>query len=128
MSDMNKTILIIDDEPDLVLLIEGRLKMAGYEVITASDGIAGINTIRSKKPDLVLLDLALPGIDGYEVCTRSKSDLATRHIPIILFTARLVKAIEEIAKELNADDFIAKPFEYQDLLNKIETILGKKRI
>ncbi|OQA91089.1 MAG: Alkaline phosphatase synthesis transcriptional regulatory protein PhoP [Elusimicrobia bacterium ADurb.Bin231] len=125
---MSKTILVIDDEPDLLMMIESRLKLSGYEVITASDGIEGINTIRSKKPDLVLLDLALPGIDGYEVCTRSKSDLATRHIPIILFTARLVKAIEDIAKELNADDFIAKPFEYQELLKKIETILEKKRI
>jgi putative two-component system response regulator len=81
--------------------------------------------IMSTKPDLILLDLAMPGIDGYEVCRRSKKDESTKDIPVIFFTASVVTAsVEEKAKELKADGFIVKPFNYKELLEKIKSIIG----
>ena len=122
---MAKTILIIDDEPDILIMVEARLKKAGYNILKAVNGLEGIDMIMSAKPDLILLDLAMPGIDGYEVCRRSKKDESTKDIPVILFTASVVTAsAEEKVKELKADGFIVKPFDHKELLEKIKSIIG----
>ena len=124
---MAKKILIVDDEPDVLKVAVGRLKKAGYDTIQAVNGQEGLDAIRGKKPDLVLLDLAMPGINGYEVCRQAKGDEATKDIPIILFTASIAtKTIDEKVKELGADDFIIKPFNHEELLEKIGRVLTGK--
>ncbi|MEI8345244.1 MAG: response regulator, partial [Candidatus Omnitrophota bacterium] len=83
---MPKKILIIDDEPDLMKIAVTRISKAGYTVLQAGDGKAGLAMVESEKPDLVLLDLAMPVMDGYEVCLRIKGSEASQHIPVVLFT------------------------------------------
>jgi len=119
---MSKRILIVDDEPDVLKLAAFRLKKWGYEIITAIDGQMGLDMIRSEKPDLVLLDLRLPNMDGTDVCRQVKNDEALKHIPIILFTATADIAVAETAKEVKADDYIVKPFEPEQLLEKIKNV------
>lgn len=122
---MSKRILIVDDEPDVLKLAAFRLKRWGYEILTASDGQIGLEVIQNEKPDLVLLDLRLPNMDGVDVCKKVKNDEALKHIPIILFTATADIAVAETAKEVGADGYIVKPFEPEQLLEKIKSIAGE---
>lgn len=118
-----KKILIIDDEPDLVVLTAARLRKAGYNVIDSPDGEDGLNRMKKDMPDLVLLDLMMPGIDGYEVCRRKMEDAQIKDIPLILFTAS-VHGIESKASELGASDYEVKPFDSVRLIEKIKKITG----
>ena len=113
-------ILIVDDEPDILEIVSFRLKKAGYKVLTAEDGQEALDIVRSKKPDLILLDLTLPGIDGYEVCRILKADKIFKSIPIIFLTASQVIKVEERSKGAEADDYILKPFEPEELLEKVK--------
>ncbi|MCX5777484.1 MAG: response regulator [Candidatus Firestonebacteria bacterium] len=122
---MIKKILIMDDEPDVRKMVTGRLKKAGFDVIEAANGERGLEMLLSEKPDMVLLDLAMPGLDGAAVCRRIKADNATKNIPVMLFTASIIKPISESAKEMGADDYIAKPFDSKELLEKIRMLLSK---
>ena len=97
-----KTILIVDDEPDILRLTSLRLKKLSFEVITAVDGREAICVIKSKKPDLILLDLALPLLTGDEVCRKIKNNEKLKHIPIILFTASSATMTAEKAKRFGA--------------------------
>ncbi len=121
MSD-KKRILLVEDEPDLIKLTVFRLKKAGYEVITATDGGQGLETADRQRPDLILLDLGLPVIDGYEVCRRLKSDEKLKDIPVLIMTAS-IERIKDKVKEIGADGFVLKPFEPQDLLSAIKKFL-----
>ena len=120
-----KKILIVDDEPDILKLTSLRLKKLGYDVLTAVDGKEALDAIRSETPDLVLLDLLLPIMDGAEVCKRVKNDKKLRHIPIILFTAHSDTMTAEKAKSFGADGYIVKPFDPEELMNKIGQILAQ---
>lgn len=120
---MAKKILIIDDEPNLVVLLEARLKTQGYEILTAYDGQSGLEMAKKHKPNLIILDLMLPKIDGHKVCGLLKNDTRYAKIPIILFTARAQDSDRQMAKELGADAYITKPFEPKVLLSKIEELL-----
>lgn len=120
-----KKILIVDDEPNLMVLLESRLKMQGYEVIMASDGQAGLETAKRQKPDLIILDLMLPKMDGYKVCGLLKNDTRYAKIPIILFTARTQESDRQTARELGADAYVTKPFDPKVLLAKIEELLAR---
>lgn len=121
-----KKILIVDDEPNLMVLLESRLKIQGYEVMMASDGQAGLETAKRCKPDLIILDLMLPKMDGYKVCGLLKNDTRYAKIPIILFTARIQESDRQMAKELGADAYVTKPFDPKILLAKIEELLSPK--
>ncbi len=123
---MAKKILIIDDEANLVVLLESRLKMHGYEVLTAFDGQSGLEMAKKYKPNLIILDLMLPKIDGHKVCGLLKNDTRYAKIPIILFTARAQDSDRQMAKELGADAYITKPFEPKVLLSKIEELLSSQ--
>lgn len=118
-----KTILIVEDEPDILRLTSIRLKKLGYDVIMAIDGKEALDAIRSKRPDLVLLDLILPVMNGADVCKKTKNDEKLKHIPIILFTAHSDSMTAEKARKLGADDYIVKPFESDELTEKAERIL-----
>ncbi|MGA2914545.1 MAG: response regulator [Sedimentisphaerales bacterium] len=118
-----KRILIVDDEPDVLMLTSLRLEKHGYEILTAANGRDAFESIRNEKPDLVLLDLIIPITYGTEICRRVKNDENLRHIPIILYTAHDEVMTDEKAKKAGADDYIAKPFNAEELLNKIERLL-----
>ena len=116
---MNK-ILIIEDEPEQVKLISMRLKANGYEVISTELAREGLRIAEEEKPDLILLDILLPDISGLEVAESLKSDTTTKDIPIIAITAVGTPDIEEQCREAGISDFLRKPYESQDLIDKIK--------
>jgi two-component system cell cycle response regulator len=115
-----KKILVVDDQPGNVFLLQDRLNREGFEVITAYDGTSGIKVAREQNPDLILLDVMMPGIDGFEVCREISSNDFTNHIPIILVTA--LNSSEDTQKgfDCGAFDFIKKPFNKIELLARIK--------
>ena len=120
---MTKKILVVDDEPDIRKIVTFRLKKAGYEIATATNGQEALDSAQKEKPDLILLDLRLPIIDGYEVCRRLKTDQELKHIPVILLTASSAGKIAEKTKEFKADDYLIKPFDPEKLLAKVKKFL-----
>lgn len=120
---MGKRILLVDDEPQLVLLLTGRLKANGYDVLTAGDGQTGFETAKKEKPDLVILDLMLPRMDGFRVCALLKKDARYANIPIILFTAKAQDEDKKMGDEAGADAYVTKPFDPAVLLKKIQELI-----
>lgn len=114
-----KKILFIEDEVELVELIQMRLEANNYQMIAAYDGEEGLKKVYSEKPDLILLDVIMPKIDGLTLCRRLKSDPKTKHTPIIIVSASGGKDLPERFRKAGADDFIFKPFEATELLEKI---------
>lgn len=114
------TILIIEDDPTLLETIEYNLGRAGYQVITASDGMRGLELARRTRPDLILLDVLLPGIDGFSICRNVAQELG---IPIIMVTALRDEAHVITGLELGANDYIVKPFSLGELLARIRATL-----
>lgn len=121
---MAKKILVVDDEPNIVTLLGGRLRAEGYEVISAGDGTTGLDKARKEKPDLIILDLMLPKMDGYRVCGLLKKDARYSRIPIIIFTAKAQEEDIRMGEEVGADAYITKPFEPKALLGKIKELIG----
>ena len=121
---ITKKILLVDDEPNIVRTVEARLKASGYEVISATDGLQGLNMARTCKPDLIILDLMLPKMDGYKICGLLKKDIKYQKIPIVLFTARAQEADRQMGEDVNADAYITKPFKAELLLGKIKELLN----
>ena len=122
---MAKKILLVDDEPHIIIMLENRMKHAGYDVITACDGQDALTKAHKEKPDLIILDLMLPKLDGYKVCRMLKFDEKYRQIPIILFTARAQEADIKLGEEVGADAYVTKPFEPDILLGKITQLLNR---
>jgi DNA-binding response OmpR family regulator len=120
---MAKKVLIIEDEPDILSVTSFRLKKAGYEVLTVTDGQKALDFLKQNRPDLVLLDLVLPVVSGEEVCSYIKKDERLSNTPVILFTASVLD-VDSKVKVYGADDFIMKPFEPQVLLEKIKRLIG----
>lgn len=118
-----KKILLVDDEQDLLETLSFRLKANGYDVITADNGQAALEKARSEKPDLMILDLMLPKLDGYKVCRMLKFDEKYKHIPIIMFTARVQESDKKIGEEVGCDAYMTKPFEPQVLLATVKRFL-----
>ena len=118
-------ILVIDDEPSIVNLINAYLKPEGYEVFTASDGNAGIKAARSFKPDLIILDLMLPGIDGIELLTRLRREST---VYVILLTAKTEETDRVIGLSIGADDYVTKPFSPRELVARVKSALRRIQI
>lgn len=118
-----KKILIIDDQPGNVFLLQDRLNRDGFEALTAYDGASGIKKTLEECPDLILLDVMMPGIDGFETCKEISSNKETQHIPIILVTA--LNSSEDTQKgfDCGAFDYIKKPFNKIELLARIRAAL-----
>jgi len=121
--DMKQKILIVDDEPDAVELIEFNLKSAGFDVVTASDGEEALKKARLVLPDLIVLDLMLPEVDGMEVCKILRRDQKTSGIPIIMLTAKAAEIDRVLGLELGADDYVTKPFSPRELVLRIKRLL-----
>jgi len=116
-------VLVVDDEPDLIHILEFGLKAAGYQVDIAADGQEGLKKARETRPDIILLDLMLPKLDGYKVCRLLKFDERYRQIPIIILSARTQEGDQTLAKEMGANRFITKPYEFSEILAHIEALL-----
>ncbi|MFA6349553.1 MAG: response regulator [Candidatus Omnitrophota bacterium] len=120
---MKNIILLVDDEPDILKVVVSRLQNSGYKVLTAVDAEAAIVQLQKNIPDLILLDLILPKMQGDELCRMLKSDSKYRAIPIILFTASVIR-IPEIVQDAGADDYVVKPFDSRELLDKIQKFIA----
>ena len=116
-------VLVVDDEPDLIRILEFGLRAAGYQVDIAADGQEGLKKARELRPDIILLDLMLPKLDGYKVCRLLKFDERYRQIPIIILSARTQEGDQTLAKEMGANRFITKPYEFAEILAHIEALL-----
>lgn|SRR3989338_8525198 len=120
---MGKKILVIDDEPDILMVLANRLKLAGYEVENAETGEEGLMISLRATPDLILLDLMLPGISGFEVLEKLKNQNNTRHIPVFVISAKSQLGDRDKALKAGANQFFVKPFNSSDLLDKIRDIV-----
>jgi two-component system alkaline phosphatase synthesis response regulator PhoP len=131
MADRSMKILIVEDEPDMVLGLKDNFEFEGYDVVTASDGASGLERARSEKPDLVVLDIMMPRLSGLEVCKTLRAEGFTA--PIIMLTARGQEIDKVVGLELGADDYVTKPFSIRELLARVRAILrrtegGRKRL
>jgi DNA-binding response OmpR family regulator len=118
-------ILVVDDEPEAVELVEFNLKQAGFSVMTAADGAEALNKARATPPNLIVLDLMLPEISGLEVCKMLRRDPATAAVPIIMLTAKAAEIDRVLGLELGADDYITKPFSPRELVLRIQKLLQR---
>ena len=124
-----KHILCIEDEPEMIDLIRLILGRRGFEVIGAGGGKEGLEKMRQSKPDLVLLDLMMPDIDGWEVYQQMKADEKTKDIPVIVVTAKAQSIDKVLGLHIaKVDDYIAKPFSPQELLNSVDKVFGEKNV
>ncbi|MFH1067452.1 MAG: response regulator transcription factor [bacterium] len=122
---MSLKVLVVDDEPDVVDIIALNLKTAGFEIITAHDGAAGLKKARAERPALIILDLMLPNLSGFEVCKELKKEFHTAKIPIIMLTARTEEADRVAGLELGADDYVLKPFSVRELVLRVQSVLRR---
>jgi two-component system, OmpR family, alkaline phosphatase synthesis response regulator PhoP len=118
-------ILVVDDEIYIVHILDFSLGMEGYEVITALDGEQALEKLKTEKPDLIVLDIMMPKLDGYEVCKAIKSSPETRHIPVILLSAKGRNVDQKLGFDVGADDYITKPFSPRKLVERINQLLGQ---
>lgn len=125
--DVKQKILVVDDEPDALDLIEFNLRNAGFDVSTASDGAEALKKARHAPPALVLLDLMLPQVDGLEVCKLLRRDPATATIPIIMVTAKATEIDRVLGLELGADDYVTKPFSPRELVLRVKSLLRRQQ-
>ena len=116
---MDKTVLVVEDEANIVDILTFNLQREGYAVLSAYDGQAGLELARGKKPDLILLDLMLPKMNGFEVCKTLRDEGDT--VPILMLTAREEEADKVKGLELGADDYITKPFSVRELMARVNS-------
>lgn len=124
---MNDTVLVVDDEPDIVEIVQYNLEKAGFTVLTATDGAAALQHAREHTPSIIVLDLMLPGLEGTDVCRILKQDERTRSIPVLMLTAKGEEMDRVVGLELGADDYVVKPFSPRELTLRIKAILRRFR-
>jgi two-component system, OmpR family, response regulator ResD len=122
MSGEQGTILIIEDESNIVDLVRLYVEEAGFTLVAAGDGPSGLTTYEQIAPDLIILDLMLPGMDGHEVCKRIR---ARGHTPILMLTARRTEDDRVMGLDLGADDYLTKPFSPRELVSRVRAILRR---
>ena len=119
-------ILIVDDEPNLVLALEHLMKKEGYEIRAAADGEEAVEAAAEFRPDLILLDIMMPKMDGYEVCQRIRANAALQDVAIVMLTAKGREVEREKGLALGADHYITKPFSTREVVRKVKEILAAK--
>ncbi len=122
---LNKTVLLIEDEKNIVELVKYNLEKEGFRVLNASRGNAGLDMALKEKPSLILLDLMLPELGGLEICKILKQNDKSRGIPIIMLTAKGTEADKVVGLELGADDYMTKPFSPRELVARIKAVLRR---
>jgi len=122
---MSATVLIVDDEKDLVELVRYHLEKDGLTCLEARDGETALQLARARIPDLIVLDLMLPGVDGLEVCRKLRKDPKTASIAIIMLTAKVEEVDRIVGLEMGADDYIVKPFSPRELVARVKAVLRR---
>lgn len=117
------TILVVDDDPDILRLVSIKLRLAGYRVVTAASGTEALEVARSGGPDALVLDVGLPGLTGLDVCFRLRNDVATARTPILLLTARSNPSDVTMGFALGARDYMVKPFNARELVRRVRAML-----
>lgn len=120
-----KRILICDDDPVILRLIEVNLELEGFEVLTGNNGEEGVEIATRERPDLVILDIMMPRMDGYEACRRLKADDATKHIPIVFLSAKAQASDIEKGKSYGVAEYLTKPFDPTDLTDLVFKLVGQ---
>ncbi len=124
---MEDTVLIVEDEADVVDLLRYNLNKAGFSVLIANDGIQGLEMAKANRPDVIVLDLMLPGLDGKSVCKSLKKDPETESIPVLMLTAKSDTADRVQGLEIGADDYVTKPFSPRELVLRVQGLLRRSR-
>lgn len=120
---MSPHVLIVDDEPNIVISLEYLMKREGFRVSVARDGEEGLARIRSERPDLVVLDVMMPKLDGFQVCQQVRADAELDSVRILMLTAKGREAEMKKGLTLGANDYMAKPFSTRDLMQKVKSLL-----
>ncbi len=120
-----KSVLVVDDERDLLSLLDFNLRAAGFETVLAATGEEALSALARRVPDVVILDLMLPGISGTEVCRRIKLDARTREVPVVMLTAKGEEVDRVVGFELGADDYVTKPFSVRELVLRLRAVLRR---
>jgi DNA-binding response OmpR family regulator len=119
-------ILVVEDEPNMVVGLRDNFEFEGYEVITARDGVEGLQRALEESPDLVVLDVMMPRMSGLEVCKQLRAKRAS--LPIIMLTARGQEVDKVVGLELGADDYVTKPFSIRELLARVKAVLRRTAV
>ncbi len=122
---MSATVLVVDDEKDLVDLVKYHLEKSGLKCLEARDGESALQVAKDRTPDLVVLDLMLPGLDGLEVCRKLRKDPKTANVAIIMLTAKAEEVDRIVGLEMGADDYMVKPFSPRELVARIKAVLRR---
>jgi CheY-like chemotaxis protein len=120
------TVLVVDDDPVIQKLLQVNFEMEGYTVLTASDGVEGVERARADNPDIIICDIMMPRMDGLEVTKTLKADPATAKIPILLLSAKAQQADVAAGENSGADAYVTKPFDPLDLLQRVSGLLSRK--
>ena len=124
---MQDTVLVIEDEADMMNLLRYNLSKAGFGVLIASDGLTGLELARKNRPDVIILDLLLPQMDGYAVCKAIRNNPATGALPIVILTAKAEPGERIKGLEIGADDYVTKPFNLRELILRVRALLRRSR-
>jgi DNA-binding response OmpR family regulator len=124
---MVRSVLVVDDEPNIVLSLEFLMKQAGLEVRTAGDGQAALAAVQANTPDLILLDISMPNGDGFEVCRKIRENPVWQDIRIIMLTAKGKDSERERGLAAGADDYITKPFSTHEVIDRVAAQIGTAR-
>jgi DNA-binding response OmpR family regulator len=116
-------VLVVDDEPNILLSLEFLMQQAGFEVTTAEDAEQAQALISQQVPDLILLDISLPGMSGFDLLEQLRADDATRQLPVVMLTAHGREVEKEKGMALGASDYITKPFSTRELVSRVQTLL-----
>jgi two-component system phosphate regulon response regulator PhoB len=119
------SVLLVDDERDLLSLLDFNLRAAGFETLLATTGEQALAQLRRRVPDLVLLDVMLPDMSGTEICRQIKGDPRTRHLPVVMLTAKGEEVDRVVGFELGADDYVTKPFSVRELVLRLRAVLRR---
>ncbi len=121
---MSRKVLIVDDEPNIVLSLEFLMEEAGYDVRSVTDGQQALDAVREDVPDLILLDIMLPKLDGYEICREIRANPRCKNVRVIMLTAKGREVDQEKGLAFGADEYITKPFSTREVVEKVKQILG----
>lgn len=122
---MTNRILVVDDESDITELLSYNFRDAGYEVLTAADGMVAVSTAQRWLPEAIVLDLNLPGLDGFAVCEMLRVLPSTRDIPILMLTAFATEQSRQVGLQLGATDYLTKPFSPRDVVTRVTELLKR---
>lgn len=125
MSEERELILVADDDEDIVRFVEVNLRLEGFDIHTVSDGESALQAVHDLRPDLVILDVMMPKLDGFQVCQRLRSDSRTKHLSVIMLTAKSLSADKVVGLTAGADDYMIKPFDPIELVARVKSALRR---